>query len=54
MEQPEIDIRVDLHTQAVSQLRYVFETYQAERGAQQGSGSATHSTRHDRIPLRAQ
>ena len=39
LEQPEIDLRVDLHTQAVNQLRRVFETWHAERSA--GSRSRT-------------
>lgn len=33
LEQPEIDLRVDLHTKAVNQLRYVFETRQTERSS---------------------
>jgi uncharacterized Ntn-hydrolase superfamily protein len=43
MEQPEIDLRVDLHTKAVSQLRHVFETYEREREAQRGPESGTQS-----------
>jgi uncharacterized Ntn-hydrolase superfamily protein len=45
MEQPEIDLRVDLHTKAVSQLRYVFEAYQRERDAGADATIATDSTR---------
>jgi uncharacterized Ntn-hydrolase superfamily protein len=53
MEQPEIDIRVDLHAKAVSQLRHVFETCQRERDAQPGSASATRSTKPARTAPQA-
>ena len=44
MEQPEIDVRVDLHTKAVSQLRVVFEAWLRERDARRSAGAKRSAT----------
>ena len=44
LEQPEIDLRVDLHTRAVDRLRDVFETYLRERDAE-GDSEASRSAK---------